>query len=200
MELAIAILLILIVFVVFALFGIKEEVSHLQGSIGSLRDKGEVGEILKKIYKLMGGDLKLRDIVKKEEEDLLERLTKQILLANPIKTRKQAEEEAKNAFEHYHTDLWTGNFDFGKEKLEEWIGKSKEIVKNRNKYSHLLAKARKFIEGKKEIKQEDMEKAMKTDETGAISLLESLELEKRVKRVLYYESEYAPVKSWEVIK
>lgn len=162
----------------------------------SVNVDSRVADELAKIYKIMGGDLKLREINKKEMADLKERLILQYIATNPTKSRREAEKGLAGTLAKFDDP---DNFDMYRIGIEKWIESSREHVRNKNEYGRLLNKTKTFIKDKKEVKEKDIEKALGIGYAGASWLLEMLESEKKVERVLDYKGDSSStIKHWKV--
>ena len=193
------VLIILVIIILVYEFGsIGKELSKLQYTLNHQNLAG-IGEELKKIYKIMGGDLKFREIEKKELADLRERFIKQLDVLQPNLTKEQIDKKVYNTIDKYDPEEFA-TYHFL--SIDRWIASSKEYVKDRNKYSHLLDRARRFVSKKpKYFTTKDFEKELQLENIGgSMWLLEELEKEGVVKRVQEYDrnGSLLSIKNWQV--
>lgn len=164
------------------------------GNRGVTEQLAKIAHQLENIYMVLGGNLKYKEVSDKELADLRERYTKQLLLVKNTKTKTEIEKEVAELFE-------SPDIEWHVELIEKWIVELQELARKRDKYGHLMDNARRFVESKSEVKEEDVEKGLNTEWVGARWLLEMLESEKKVERVLDYKGDSSPtIKYWKVIE
>lgn len=195
--------LILFVLLLFAIYSVADRISRLGNVIDGMRyDLKGISEELEKIFKIMDGESKMMTLKKKEIEALKKKLIKQLLAENKSKTQDEAEEEAAKTFKKIEEEVEKHGDSTYLLSVKKWVEKSEDWVENRNKYEHLLDKAREYISRKSQFKEGDLEKALETDYSGVKWLLEMLEAEKKVERVTKWDNELEGSRTvgWKAVK
>ena len=190
--------LIVLVLILIALWAIKSSLDNITNVIANKPnptppqppDFSGVEEQLENIFKILGGEVKIKDARTKKRKDLYTRYIKALMAMG--QTAKQAETEANNKFEEkeFSEAHDTNKIDYSSPfyEIENWVLRVEIEERNKKKYGDLLPKAREFIKGKTIIQPNEMNltNALKTDYEGGKWLIEKLKQEKRLKEVTEY--------------
>lgn len=173
--------------------------TSVQGSLEDLSEKVE------RVYKILGGDLKGKEAKKKDRAKLRKDFVKLFAIRNPDKSQKEVEEEAQRLFKDAEIEEETDDSDIKFWSLENWVKYSKKWAWRKEKYGHLLGKAKEFISNKSQITAVDIQNLLNTDAGGTRWILEELITEGKITKDIESEEynertgEYV-TKLWNVVK
>lgn len=166
-------IIILLILILIALFAIERHLFHIIEILFNRGNNSDVASLqghlstisnqIEEIYKVLGGDLKDKDVKKKERADLKKRYVKQMILRNPTKSKKAINVEADRLFKDAEIYEMTKDSDTKFWSIESWVKGSEEWEWNNEKFGHLLDKARKFISDRSQINAVDIQEALNFD-------------------------------------
>jgi hypothetical protein len=201
------ILIIGLILIVVALGSIKEALDKIanriadnsneiaQKPVASASNLSGVEEQLENLFKVMGGEAKMKDEKTKKRKDLYERYVKALILrGNPAGVAKtEADKKFEEAEFNVTHDRSVIDYSSGLYDVESWVIAVEVEDRNNKKYGSLLPKAREYLKDKKTIKPNEMKlgEALKTDYKGVEWLIQKLIQEKKLKRVTKYNPDGA---------
>jgi len=170
--------------ILFALWSIRDSLEKIaKKPLAQFPDLSEIEDQLKNIFRIMGGEEKMKEETAKKRKDLHTRLIKGLILYGD--TPKEAEAKANEEFEKSEFnethDIDSIDYSSPTYHIERWVIALEIELRNRNQYGHLLPKAKTYIKGKTEI-EKDYDFGLEIDYDGRKWLIEKLIEEKRLKK------------------
>lgn len=152
-------IVIVLILILFALGSISSAISHLSNMMANKisnppqpPDPSGIEEQLKNIFRILGGEAKLKEETEKKRKDLKERLIR-IEMSDNKKTLNEAQAEADKLFEDAEFEETHTDYPFKFESLERWVIQTEIEERYKGKYGRLLGKAREYIKDKDKIER-----------------------------------------------
>jgi hypothetical protein len=199
--------IVVLVLILIALWSIKDVLGkiawHLiqistsidQKPVSQSPNMSGIEQQLKNIFKLMGGEAKMKEENTKKRKDIYARYVKARII-NGL-TPKQAKAEANDKFEEadfketHYAPSWE-NYLPGLYDVESYVIAVELEERNKKKYGNLLPTAREFIKGKTIIQPNEMNNlrdTLKIDYDGQEWIIQKLMQEKRLEKIGEYSTE-----------